>query len=101
MEKKMKNLFSNADDYQKIKGFALFESLLSLIIICILVIPLLKWFPHMKLMLKKEHEKLTETRLAYESLILKNTTKDVKLQINDHGKITGIRFSNHEVQLVE
>ncbi|MDR3157139.1 MAG: hypothetical protein LBT69_04425 [Lactobacillales bacterium] len=103
MEKKMKNLFPSTStaDYQKIKGFAFFESLLSLIIICILVIPLFTWFPHMKSLLKKEHEKLTETRLAYESLILKTNIKDIKLQTNDHGKIIGIHFSNNEVQLIE
>jgi len=83
------------------KGFALFETLISLLIITILITPFISWISHIETLMAKEHQDLVEAQNAKQSLILKVDVGDAKLLKNARDKIIGVRFMNKEVRLLE
>ncbi|MDR1521688.1 MAG: hypothetical protein LBS28_02375 [Streptococcaceae bacterium] len=94
--------FTSVKDFKQIlKGFALFETLISLLIITLLVTPFLSWISHIEKLMEKEHQKLIEVHNAKKSLLLKTDIGQAKLTKNAQDKIIGVRFIDKEVKLLE
>jgi competence protein ComGC len=86
---------------QFFKGFALFETLVSLLIITLLVTPFISWISHIETLMEKEHQNLVEVQNAKQSLMLKTDIGKAKLLKNVQDKIIGVRFTDKEVKLLE
>ncbi|MDR1013250.1 MAG: hypothetical protein LBL38_03215 [Lactobacillales bacterium] len=84
-----------------LNGFALFETLISLLIITLLITPFISWISHIEILMEKEHQKLVETHDAKKSLLLKNNIGQAKLIKNAQDKIIGVHFIDKEVKLLE
>jgi competence protein ComGC len=86
---------------QTFKGFVLFETLISLLIITLLTTPVLSWILNIEKLMEKEHQKLVEAHNARKSLLLKTDIGQAKLVKNAQDKIIGVRFIDKEVKLLE
>jgi Tfp pilus assembly protein PilV len=86
---------------KKAKGFALFETLVSLLIITLLITPFISWISHIETLMEKEHQNLVEVQNAKQSLMLKTNVGKAKLLKNVQDKIIGVRFTDKEVKLLE
>ncbi|MDR0691105.1 MAG: hypothetical protein LBF32_03560 [Streptococcaceae bacterium] len=92
---------SEKSSKQIFKGFALFETIISLLIITLLVTPFISWISHIETLMEKEHQNLFDTQNAKQSLMLKTNIGRAKLLKNAQNKIIGVRFIDKEVKLLE
>jgi len=86
---------------KKIDGFALFETLIALVVIVDIVLPFVYWISNVNSSSKLEHEKLHDFCKAQDCVYLREDNENTNLLRGSGGKIIGVKFKNYEVRLNE